>query len=251
MTLFCLFSLSIVKIAGLRSFVMSNVWSAPGPWVTFSRNVSSHSALGLDRIVSVALGDSGLFSFSYSSEKHFCLFVYWTGNVIRLKVQIPCLGWQPKFHFNSVTLNSEACCWHVRREGSGPRALQSFGVSSIPRSPHFAFLLSFFPYFWAERIWHLAQAGFSCLIWHRLVTAYRLEAATPKLFMETGAAKTWARTILLPPAGSTPGPVDWPDSRLSRRLRTVSSRLCKMGTDVNLCLSGSEERTAEGGVWTV
>lgn len=54
---------------------MSNVWSARGPWVTFSRSVSSHSVQGLDRIVSVALGDSGLLSFSHSSEKHFCLFV--------------------------------------------------------------------------------------------------------------------------------------------------------------------------------
>lgn len=67
MTLFSLFSLSIVKVAGLRSFVMSGVWSARGLWVTFSRSVSSHSALGQDRIVSVALGDSGLFSFSHPS----------------------------------------------------------------------------------------------------------------------------------------------------------------------------------------
>lgn len=55
---------------------MSIVWPARGLWVTFYRSVSSHSALGLDRILSVALGDSGLFSFSHSSEKHFCLFVY-------------------------------------------------------------------------------------------------------------------------------------------------------------------------------
>lgn len=163
MTLFCLFSLSIVKIADLRPLwcPLSGLLEVCGSHSTAVCQVILHWVWTGFRVLRLETLDCFLFHILQKSI--FCLFVYWPGNVIRLKVQIPCLGWQPKFHFNSVTLNSEARSWRVRREGPGPSDLQSFGVSSIPRSPHICFSGFFSFFFFFEQ----KEAG----IWHRLVLA--------------------------------------------------------------------------------
>lgn len=71
MTSFCHFSLSIVKIAALRSLL--HLLDVHGSH--FSHRVSSHFVLVLCSVVNIALGDLGLSFFFHSSEKHFCLFV--------------------------------------------------------------------------------------------------------------------------------------------------------------------------------
>lgn len=246
MTLFCLFSLSIVKIAGLRSLwcPLSGLLEVCGSHSTAMCQVILHWVWTGFRVLRLETLDCFLFHILQKSI-FVCLFIE----------QVMWLGSKCKFHVLGGSPNSISIRLPLIQKPApgvwGERDLGRATYRALAWAPFqdrltFAFLVSFFFFFfWAERIWHLAQAGFSCLIWHRLVTAFRLEAVTPKQFTETGAAKTWARTILLPPAGSTPDPVDWPDSRLSRHLHTVSSRLCKVGTDANFCLSGSEELTAE------
>lgn len=86
-----------------------------------------------------------------------CLFI---GQVIdsRLEVWTPCLGWQPKFHFNS-----EACFWCVRRAGDrGPAMYRTLALApSFPRLLHFAFLFSY----WTERIWPRLVTAFGLKLW--------------------------------------------------------------------------------------
>lgn len=59
-------------------------------------------------------------------------------------MQIPCLGWQPKFLFSSVILNSEACFWSVRHTGTWAQRFRGLWLLPSEIASHLLFLLFFF-----------------------------------------------------------------------------------------------------------
>jgi hypothetical protein len=98
-----------------------------------------------------------------------CLFigqVVWRGS----KCEFHVLGGNPNSISIELSLIQKPASGVWDKQGSRPSDIQNFGFSSfLSKTASFCFSV-----FLVNRK-SLAKAGFSCLIWHRLVTAFRLK----------------------------------------------------------------------------